>query len=297
MATNLRRMFASAVLVFALLGTVGGERHRGTAAMRPEVPDPARSVERRNAAPPARAKHIGLRRLFSSSVLLLLLSGSAGAQVTSEDAFEEMEQPSGWQVASKWYRKFFKRADLDRDGSLSPTEFEYFGHIAMDSLTASALRYLEVPPERYGIGLSDTEAASAMFRDLDRDGDGKLSKADIFRAVRKFAGHGRGEPVGANVKRWVEMIFDKADVGGDGYLNLEEAELFRFLVREVLVASAFGKSGADYLQEAGRAGFFDAWFNSLDATGDGKLDLRDLTEAFESIQSIAGFFRDRNEQE
>ncbi|QYF86166.1 EF-hand domain-containing protein [Brevundimonas sp. PAMC22021] len=125
------------------------------------------------------------------------------------------------------------RADADRDGRISRTEFVDARVSRLGALDANRDGSVAVEERRAGRQAQRAERASNRFAKLDANSDGMLSRAEFearpaagrrAHAARPArAGHAARGPVAVSEARTrLEQRFDRLDANGDGYLTSEE---------------------------------------------------------------------------
>lgn len=117
------------------------------------------------------------------------------------------------------------------------------------------------------LGVSDTSGLSEAFTSLDADGDGVMSAAEMetgLQAMGPPPGGPMGGPPPASAEETASGVIDAADTNEDGTVSLEE------------LMAARGQDDASALQDG---------FSALDTDGDGGLSATELTSAFESMMA------------
>jgi Ca2+-binding EF-hand superfamily protein len=69
---------------------------------------------------------------------------------------------------------------------------------------------------------------AALFKKLDTNGDGKISKDEFLKIADKLKAKA-GDDKAAKMTQALEKIFTKLDTNGDGYLSPEEFKAFKGL--------------------------------------------------------------------
>ncbi|KAG9443640.1 hypothetical protein H6P81_014980 [Aristolochia fimbriata] len=97
-----------------------------------------------------------------------------------------------------------------------------------------------------------------IFKLIDRDGDGKISRQEVEHVFRRLG-------VEAPTEEELALILDEADHDGDGCISLEEFGA---------LSTALGPAAGDELRDA---------FDYFDADGDGKISAEELFGVLSTI--------------
>jgi Ca2+-binding EF-hand superfamily protein len=176
----------------------------------------------------------------------------------------------------------FQRLDTDRDGKVSFTEFAAFYRSSL----AGPIRVLT----RTNRGPSNSDALNeALFKALDRDGDGKLSRAELLRAdlsLRPFdlnddefitAAEILGQPAGRSVQQQppLQLPDPRTDQATVVFLPRDARGAIRKLDIAYALLQRYDRDGNGKLSRSEIA-FPKELFDRLDANRDGELDLLEL---------------------
>ncbi|MBI2823546.1 MAG: EF-hand domain-containing protein [Planctomycetia bacterium] len=168
-------------------------------------------------------------------------------------------------------RRLMRTADKDKDGKLSGEEFAAGLQGSRPERTQEA--GAEPPRRPGGDGRPDP---AALFRRMDTNGDGKVTKDEVPEERRERFG------------RMMEL----ADRDGDGTLTLEE---FTKVADRLPGRPGQGTAGARPQGRPGQGGpgerpdgpsEGDAVFRALDKDGDGKLSADEIRKATDSLAAL-----------
>jgi Ca2+-binding EF-hand superfamily protein len=120
-----------------------------------------------------------------------------------------------------------------------------------------------------------SQAPELIFKKMDADGDGKVSRAE-FKEVMTHAGGGRLADKG----ELVDKIFTRADVDRDGFLTFEEFKGIKLSLREFL------SFAPPILQQRPRLAA--RFFQQGDLDGDGYLSLDELQKLTTALRERFG---------
>lgn len=116
------------------------------------------------------------------------------------------------------------------------------------------------------------------FSDVRARSKGKAYLHEILRDISKAVGMGQGE-LDSSSRKLLRRFFVWADVTKDGRLNLNELDLFHYMVRESMTEALL----RDSIEEGPSVGALvneksmlkvDAFFKEFDKNGNGKLEER-----------------------
>jgi len=152
------------------------------------------------------------------------------------------------ELSEETLKEAFESADKDKDSQISVSELgkivkELFGAdegdfkmmlglIKLDFQTFKA--FCEKIKLVFLMNEDTTEAKKGIFKMMDKDGDGTLSKKEFKRMMKQYlevnemfggcddSDDSDDETAGFN--RFVKEKFKKLDINGDGVLNFEEIE-------------------------------------------------------------------------
>ena len=172
------------------------------------------------------------------------LGGRRGAAVQAEDDFD----PNGtatWTArnfrildrnrdsrisANEWYysAEYFRRADRDRNGSLTLGEFTGGGEAAWDDDRDDSFTNLDMNSNGWIEG-REWHGSAEAFQWLDRNRDNRLSRAELGdenagSTFDSFASldSNRNNSLDYAEWRWSRRSFDRYDTNGDGRLTRQE---------------------------------------------------------------------------
>jgi len=119
------------------------------------------------------------------------------------EAFAKMDSNGDGKIerseVAKMPDPMFKKLDTDKDGAISPAEFDKHPDAHAKGLAKHEHDFKQLPGDGNNDGAVTKDEAQAeaqkMFKKLDTNGDGKLSKEELM-AMHKMAG-GPGGPGGA----------------------------------------------------------------------------------------------------
>merc|ERR1719382_2362154 len=110
------------------------------------------------------------------------------------------------------------------------------------------------------------------MKEADRDGDGKVSMAEMHDEFLARAGP-QPEEDRTGLKQGVERTFTQSDANGDGHLDMKELGAFI----EMLQAEEESEAGEDDVREdEGSPKTPEEAIKDLDTDGDGKLSLAEV---------------------
>mmetsp|Transcript_52422 Transcript_52422/g.147102 ORF Transcript_52422/g.147102 Transcript_52422/m.147102 type:complete len:350 (+) Transcript_52422:32-1081(+) len=178
----------------------------------------------------------------------------------------EEEQVAG---ALAFYERLVPAADMDGDGGLDEREMEYFGFLSRYAMSPEGAATRE--SDEFG-----QEFAAAALAEHDSNGDGTLDAGEYLAAMVATAGDW-GSPSFAedpDIKRWLKTNFEKADVDGDGVLNVKEGHFVSLLSDADFAAGVFGDKMLASMM-----------FDALDKDGDRRIDEREVATALEMIHA------------
>ncbi len=160
--------------------------------------------------------------------------------------------------------ELFNRLDTNADGAVTQDE----ARAGMEKL--QKLRVDGARPAGGGSGAGTGGGNGDMFKDLDKNGDGKLTKDEVPR----------------------EELFKRLDADADGTVTPEEARE----AREKL-GDRPGRPGAEGPGPAGAAGDWEERFKKGDKNGDGKLSREEMPreEMFKRLDADADGFVTKDE--
>jgi len=157
----------------------------------------------------------------------------------------------------------FAQADVDDDGHLNGSEFEFANFLATTDEQEDWLSSME---EKLPAGLAASIAD--MFDKLRRDTQaGKTHIGRLFESANPMlssVGHGLDAP------GIVSELFTRADITNDGALNLNELDYFQFMFRDIMVAASYESAVADGAPKINS--LVESLVLALDKDGDGKFD-------------------------
>nr|XP_022303726.1 calmodulin-like isoform X1 [Crassostrea virginica] len=133
-------------------------------------------------------------------------------------------------VTENYWLEFFDKTDENRDGTLSITELKkalienYNCTDLSDSEIEEMFRDIDkngdgqITKEEFLSEMMKTERKTAVkeaFQKIDKSGDGKLQKAEVAAAMRD---------IGHFTEEEIDKMIKKADKNNDGVIDLEEFE-------------------------------------------------------------------------
>lgn len=170
--------------------------------------------------------------------------------------------------------KLFALADADGDGRLTEAELGFLQsldlyHARLEArlmaMHGSNMDGLLGDNELFGV-----EEPKALFREIDADSDGAVSKDEFMKivAARADASRWTGFSDDSKITEWAEGIFARGDLDGDLSLNEREFHYSALLLDSEMMAGVFAE----------RALASDILGN-LDKDGDGKIDEKEVADA------------------
>ena len=173
------------------------------------------------------------------------LGGRRGARIAAEDDFNP-NGPATWTTrnfqildrnrdnrisSSEWYYapEYFRRADRDRNGSLSAAEFTAHGGTVWDDDRDDTFENLDVN-NNGRIEQREWHGTLDAFQWLDRNRDNWLSRAEVVGETSgqstfdNFASldYNRNNSLEFPEWRWSRRSFDRYDTNADGRLTRQE---------------------------------------------------------------------------
>jgi Ca2+-binding EF-hand superfamily protein len=173
------------------------------------------------------------------------LGGRRGAVVQAEDDFDP-NGPATWTArnfrlidrnrdsrisSSEWYYapEYFRRADRDRNRSLSLGEFTGGGNTAWDDDRDDSFTNLDINRNGWVEG-REWHGSTEAFQWLDRNGDNRLSRAELVgentagSTFDSFASldNNRNNSLDFSEWRWSRRSFDRYDTNGDSRVTRQE---------------------------------------------------------------------------
>ncbi|ATE66971.1 EF-hand domain-containing protein [Rhizorhabdus dicambivorans] len=133
-----------------------------------------------------------MKRLMFAASLMLVVAGAGTAQA----ALQLGERPITRAEVISVAKKQFAQMDTDRNGTVSPQEFE---------------RYREIQNAQPDQGRGLTRIGRGWFDKCDTNGDGRVSQAEAV-----------ARPLG---------LFDMADVNRDGVASLSEQNMAMLFIK------------------------------------------------------------------
>ena len=103
------------------------------------------------------------------------------------------------QLAAATGQSLFRLCDKDRSGTLDFDEFKSFFNLAKAAEKNKSL---------------NNDALQALFKAYDEDGNGKLDKGEVTKALRAWGGDVSASNVDGEWAKW--------DSNGDGFIDFEE---------------------------------------------------------------------------
>lgn len=173
----------------------------------------------------------------SAAGALAILAGAALAQSTAGAPTEPARAPHAM------------RADADRDGRISRTEF-VDGRIArLTAVDANRDGSVSAEERRSGMDTRRNQRVSARFETLDKNGDGALSREEFAagpgpgrrQGMADHRGHRGGSSERAQARRPVPIAeaqtrvaarFDRLDLDRDGFITVQERRAARDTMRD-----------------------------------------------------------------
>mmetsp|Transcript_121991 Transcript_121991/g.352422 ORF Transcript_121991/g.352422 Transcript_121991/m.352422 type:complete len:319 (+) Transcript_121991:49-1005(+) len=158
-----------------------------------------------------------------------------------------------------FYERLFTAADIDEDGELMEAEWEYSRFLANEGLKNENFH-------------SDDEfqvkSSQKLFREMDLNDDERVDQDEFLSVLRESAAkRGWGEVLDSEVKAWMDSIFEKADVGGNGHLDRKRLQYAAYLINCDLLVGRFA--------DRTLAGMM---FDELDYNGDGLIDASEVAD-------------------
>jgi calcium-dependent protein kinase len=99
----------------------------------------------------------------------------------------------------------------------------------------------------------------ASFKALDRDGDGKITKEELYNGFSKIYSHLKEE----DLRKEVDRAFSRADLDGDGFIDFSEWQISCVNKEQIMKK--------ERLIEA---------FKHFDSDGNGKISVKDIKKVF-----------------
>jgi Ca2+-binding EF-hand superfamily protein len=189
------------------------------------------------------------RSVFAAAVFNAVWRAGGKKQVEPESwQSPRLGQPTA-RITRSFMLRFFTMAGL-------------FGALVVLAGSAAA----DDPPVKgKGKGKGLFQRPEALFKKMDADGDGKISKDEFKDYMAK-----NGPRALRDKPELLDRAFDKADADGDGYLSMDEFKALVEKFRERMGGK--GKPGAG--PAAGAKALLEkpeVLFKKMDANGDGKV--------------------------
>lgn len=139
-------------------------------------------------------------------------------------AEEKMVRKSSLQFSSTLYDV----ADIDEDGFLNPYEVEYAEYLTRQASHCSTTKGCK---DHFGV-----DKAEATFTSFDTDGSGAVNRQEFDAGVSillERLGMDRDMVDPTGLASWTRDMFTKADVVGDGELEMRELQYACFVLKEL----------------------------------------------------------------
>jgi hypothetical protein len=173
------------------------------------------------------------------------MGGRRGAAVQAEDDFDPngtatwtarnfrvLDRNRDSRISSgEWYYapEYFRRADRDRNGSLTLGEFTGGGNAAWDDDRDDSFTNLDINRNGWVEG-REWHGSTEAFQWLDRNGDNRLSRAELVgentagSTFDSFASldNNRNNSLDFSEWRWSRRSFDRYDTNGDSRVTRQE---------------------------------------------------------------------------
>lgn len=160
-----------------------------------------------------------------------------------------------------FYNRLFTTADVDGDGVMSPGEFEY-GEL-LHTFAAKARLKNDADPEEMPEDEFNMRFSEAALKEADNNGDGVIDRGEYDAAMRltlsawgldRYLDH-------PEVTGWLDEMFAKGDLTGDGLMNVKEVQFTAFSADDVL------SSGKFYAKR-----WAASWMDEHDTNKNGKIE-------------------------
>jgi len=213
----------------------------------------------------------------------------SGVSSNSYSSYTSSSTTASTAASKKFQEQLLAKLDTDGDGSISKDELstavsssegkdgitvtlsDAFGDLDSnddDSLDASELASMQMPPPPPRDAAPETDAAESLLSALDTDGDGTIN-SDELTAGLSSAGSTADSA----------QVFDALDTNEDGTVSLEE--LTASLQPPAPPAPPAATSTASTEEASAQL------FSALDADSDGSISASELSRALTSAQSTA----------